>query len=68
MARILSHFAIAPNGNGDYLITLDDEQGDTVEFEASYEQLDLVAEALQEQLDSDEEDALEVDDETADDD
>jgi hypothetical protein len=63
MARILSQFTIVPNGSGDYTLTMEDEDGESVEFVASYEQLDLVAEALQEQLDSDEEDVLGVDDE-----
>jgi len=42
----------------EYLLTFETEQGQTVELSASYEQLDLIAEAIDAQLDSDEEDAL----------
>mgnify|MGYP004554578939 CR=1 FL=1 len=61
MAKTLSQFTITPDGNGDYLLNLEDEDGDSVELVASYEQLDLIIEAVEEQLDSDEEDALGVD-------
>jgi hypothetical protein len=44
----------------EYLLTFETEQGQTVELSASYEQLDLIAEAIDAQLDSDEEDALGV--------
>jgi hypothetical protein len=63
MARTLAQFTIIPDGNGDYLLNFEDEDGESVDVTASYEQLDLIIEAVQEQLDSDEEDALEVDDE-----
>ncbi len=62
MARTLSQFTITPDGNGDYVISLEDEEGETLDFTASYEQLDLVVESIEEVLDSDEEDALGVDD------
>jgi hypothetical protein len=61
MARTLSQFTITPNGDGDYTLSLDDDDGETTDFTASYEQLDLIVEAIEEQLDSDEEDALGVD-------
>jgi hypothetical protein len=61
MAKTLTSFSITPNGDGDYTLSLEDEDGETSEFTASYEQLDLIVEAIEEQLDSDEEDALEVD-------
>lgn len=64
MARTLTHFAITPSGDGDYVLNLEDDEGEAVEMIASFEQLDLIVEAVQEQLDSDEEDALVVDDET----
>jgi len=62
MARELAHFSIARAG-GDYLITIEDKDGETSEFTADYEALDVIAEALEEALDIDEEDALVVDDE-----
>lgn len=61
MAKTLSQFTITPDGNGDYILNLEDEEGETIEFTASYEQLDLIVEAVEEQLDSDEEDVLGVD-------
>ncbi|WP_422057904.1 hypothetical protein [Sphingomonas sp.] len=63
MAKVLSQFVITPNGTGEYILNLEDDDGESVEFVASYEQLDLIAEALQEQLDGDEEEVLAVDDE-----
>ena len=61
MARTLAQFTITPDGNGDYMLHLEDEDGETLEFAASFEQLDLIVEAIEEQLDSDEEDMLGVD-------
>jgi hypothetical protein len=59
MARTLSEFTIARSGE-DYLINIATEDGEPVELNATYEQLDLIAEAIEEQLDADEEDALAV--------
>ncbi len=61
MARILSQFTISPDRDGDYTLHLEDEDGETIEMTASYEQLDLIVEGIEEVLDMDEEDALEVD-------
>ena len=61
MAKTLAQFTITPDAQGDYTLVLEDEDGETQEFTASYEQLDLVVEAIEEVLDSDEEDALGVD-------
>ena len=61
MARTLSSFTIAADGNGDYLISIEDDDGETTEFTASYEQLDLISESIDDALDDDEEDALGVD-------
>ena len=63
MARTLAQFTITPDGAGDYTLHLEDEDGETLEFSASYEQLDLIVEAIEEQLDTDEEDALGADEE-----
>ncbi|AQR74945.1 hypothetical protein [Sphingomonas sp. LM7] len=61
MARTLAQFTITPDAQGDYTLHLEDEDGETIEFTAGYEQLDLIVEAIEEQLDTDEEDALGVD-------
>lgn len=61
MAKLLTQFTIARATGGDYLLSIDTDDGETLEFEASYEQLDLMVEALDEQLNSDEDDTLGVD-------
>jgi uncharacterized protein YegP (UPF0339 family) len=61
MARTLAQFTITPDSDGDYTLHLEDDEGETIEFTASYEQLDLVVEAIEEVLDDDEEDSLGVD-------
>ena len=58
MARTLSSFSIAADGNGDYLFSIEDEDGETIELTATYEQLDMLGEAIEEALDEDEEDSL----------
>lgn len=62
MARTLAQFTVTPDGNGDYVLSLEDDDGDTIDFTASFDQLDLIAEAINEAVDADEEDALGVDD------
>ena len=62
MARTLAQFTITPDGNGDYTLSLEDDDGETVDFTASFDQLDLITEAIEEALDQDEEDALAADD------
>ena len=61
MARTLSSFSITADGKGDYLISIEDEDGETIELTASYDQLDMISEAIDDALDEDEEDALGVD-------
>jgi len=61
MARTLAQFTITTDSDGEYTLHLEDEDGETLEFTASYEQLDLITEAIEEVLDADEEDALGVD-------
>jgi hypothetical protein len=65
MARTLNQFTITPDGNGDYVLSLEDDDGETTDFTASYEQLDLITEAIDELLDEDEEDLLGVDEDEA---
>lgn len=65
MARTLAQFTITPDSDGDYTLHLEDDDGETLEFTASYEQLDLVVEAIEEVLEGDEDDALVDEDEDA---
>ena len=58
MARTLAQFSITPDSDGDYTLHLEDDDGETLEFTASFEQLDLIVEAIEDVIDSDEEDAL----------
>lgn len=60
MARTLSAFSISRSGE-DYLIRIEDEDGSKDEYTATYDQLDLLVEAVEDQLDSDEEEALGID-------
>lgn len=62
MARTLSQFTITPDGNGDYVLSLEDDDGETIDFTASFDQLDLITEAIDDVLDEDEEDSVAVDD------
>ncbi|CAD7339857.1 DUF2500 domain-containing protein [Sphingomonadales bacterium 56] len=59
MADKISGFEITRSGE-EYLISFETEDGPRLELSASYEQLDLIAEAIDAQLDRDEEDALGV--------
>ena len=62
MAKVLTHFSITQEPDG-YMLHLEDEDGDEIEMSATFEQLDLIVEAINEQLDNDEEDALTAEDE-----
>ena len=66
MAKTLSQFTISRSGD-DYLLHIEDEDGDIQDYTATYEQLDLITETIDEQLNTDEEDSLGVDDEVGDD-
>lgn len=61
MARTLAQFTITPDGNGDYVLSIEDDDGESFDFTASFDQLDLITEAITEAIDSDEEDALGAD-------
>lgn len=63
MAKALAHFSIRRSGEG-YLLTIEDNEGESSEFTADFDQLDLITEAIDEVLDSDEEDELDVDEES----
>ncbi len=59
MAKLLAHFSISRTGE-DYVLMLEDEDGDTSEFVASYDQLDLITDAIAEELERDDDDLLSV--------
>jgi hypothetical protein len=59
-AKELATFSVVRKGE-DYRITIEDANGDTVEYTADYDALDVISEAIEEALDSDEEEALGVD-------
>jgi uncharacterized protein YfaS (alpha-2-macroglobulin family) len=61
MARTLSQFTITPDGNGDYVLSLEDEDGETIDFTASFDQLDQITEAIDDLLEDDEDDMLGAD-------
>ena len=60
MARALARFTITDTGD-DYTLHIEDDSGETIEITATFEQLDLIAEAIDEHLD--EGDFEEVDEE-----
>jgi len=55
MAKTLSRFTIEPQGD-DYLLLIEDEDGETLEMSATLEQLDLLGEAIDELLEKDDAD------------
>jgi hypothetical protein len=59
MAKTLSQFTISSEGEG-YILHLETDDGQTLDVSATYEQLDLISEAIDERLDEDEEDMLAV--------
>jgi len=61
MAKLLETFTITPSAEG-YLIRIEDEDGNTTELIASFDQLDVISDEIEGVLNSDEENALEVDD------
>ena len=59
MAKALERFTIARAADG-YMLTIEDDSGDTLELTATFDQLDLITEELDRALDEDE-DAIEAD-------
>lgn len=59
MARTLARFTISEAGE-DYKLHIEDEDGETFEIVATYEQLDLIVESIDEHLDEDAEELDEV--------
>ena len=62
MAKALSRFTIERDGD-EYLLNIEDEDGDTLALTASFEQLDLISESLEEHLAFDADDPDVIDDE-----
>jgi hypothetical protein len=54
MAKALAHFTIDVADSG-YLLTIEDEDGTSLKLTATPEQLDLIAEAIEEHLETDDE-------------
>ena len=59
MAKALSHFTIEPSAEG-FILSIEDEDGAQLELTATAEQLDIIAEAIEEHLESDVDDIDEV--------
>ncbi|MEN2786527.1 hypothetical protein ACFOKI_02520 [Sphingomonas qilianensis] len=52
MAKALSRFTIQPADDG-YTLHIEDDSGETLELTATADQLDIIAEAIEDQLDED---------------
>jgi hypothetical protein len=65
MAKVLERFTIARAADG-YLITIEDDGGDTLELTATFDQLDLISEELDAALDEDADDMTEIDEDEPD--
>lgn len=61
MARNLANFTITESGD-DYLLHIEDDAGEKIEITATYDQLDLLVEAIDAHLDEDAEEMDEVED------
>ncbi len=61
MPKTLSKFTITEAGD-DYLLHIEDDAGETIEFTATYDQLDLLVETIDAHLDEDAEEMDEVED------
>ena len=61
MPRTLSRFTIADGDDEDFILHIEDDAGETVEFTATYEQLDVIVEAIDDHLNEVSEELDEVD-------
>lgn len=59
MTNALARFEIS-KADGGYILHIEAEGGEKLDLRATYDQLDLVADAIDEQLDVDEDEALGV--------
>ena len=60
MAKALERFTIARAADS-YMLTIEDDSGETVELTATFDQLDLITEELDRALDEDADDMTEID-------
>lgn len=60
MAKALDNFTITRSRDG-YVLQIEDEDGETQEFTASYDQIELIAEEIDRHLDPDAEGDLDED-------
>ncbi len=60
MAKLLERFTIARAADG-YMLTIEDDSGETLELTATFDQLDLITEELDRALDEDAEDETALD-------
>ena len=61
MPRTLSRFTIADGDDEEFILRIEDDAGETIEFTATYEQLDVIVEAIDDHLNEVAEDLDEVD-------
>ncbi|MFM9977430.1 MAG: hypothetical protein ACKVOP_05205 [Sphingomonadaceae bacterium] len=62
MAQTLARFTITKAIDDSFMLHIEDDSGATLELEASYDQLDLIVEAIDEQLSGDLDDRDEIED------
>lgn len=60
MAKALAQFTVTRTGGG-FLLSLEDEDGDTIEMIADADQLDEIIDAVEEQLEAAEADLIDED-------
>lgn len=60
MAKALERFTIARAADG-YMLSIEDDSGETIELTATFDQLDLITEELDRALDEDADDMTEID-------
>lgn len=63
MSRSISQVTVVPDGKGDYLLSIEDEDGETLDFTATYDDLDDLILSIREALDAEEDDDLDDDEE-----
>jgi hypothetical protein len=60
MAKAVAHFTVTRTGD-EYLLSIEDEDGDTTDFTAGPDELELIADAIEEAQASDDDDTLGLD-------
>lgn len=66
MAQSLAKFTVTKTTDENFLLHIEDDSGETLELEASYDQLELLVESIDEQLEADADDHDEIDDDDVD--